>query len=435
MNNVLFLCYYFPPLGMGGTQRSTKFVKYLPAFNWEPIVVTVKDIEYYAQDESLLAEIKNRKIVRTKSLDPLRLLALFRKKNNINKNLANSNLVKMTPNLLTLLNQIFIRWFFIPDAKIFWLPFAFVTALKLIKKNRIKIIYTTSPPHSSHLAGMLLKNLVKIKWVADFRDAWTNGETQPCPTLFHAFLNRYFEKTVLRTADRVISMCDHLSQNLQRKHGYFFKQKKFITIANGYDNEDFENLMNLVPNKKFTITHCGSISRVSDPEPFLKAIKLLFQLHPYLKQKIKIQFFGIDLFGRLNYLSDKLQLDDCISPIQYLPHRMALKEIMKSHLLLLTINKQTGEEIITGKIFEYLGSGKPILLISSAGEVSKLIRSLKRGTAVTGQKIEIIKDIIYNYFQMFQEKKLVFSKPLSVKKFERKELTKQLALVFSDLIN
>jgi len=64
-------------MGMGGTQRSSKFVKYLPLYSWDPIVLTVKDVKYYAQDPSLLKEIENRKIIRTESWDPLRLWVRF----------------------------------------------------------------------------------------------------------------------------------------------------------------------------------------------------------------------------------------------------------------------------------------------------------------------------------------------------------------------
>ena len=85
----IFLCYYFPPMGMGGTQRAAKFVKYLPNFGWKPIVVTVKTVHYYAHDDSLLNELNHVPIYRTESFDPLRLLARIRK--NRKATVKNSN--------------------------------------------------------------------------------------------------------------------------------------------------------------------------------------------------------------------------------------------------------------------------------------------------------------------------------------------------------
>lgn len=432
MNKVLFLSYYFPPMGMGGTQRSAKFVKYLPAFNWEPVVVTVKDVKYYAQDLTLLDEIQNRKIIRTESLDPLRLLARF---SNSNKSAdeEKKHSTKSTSHFLNFLNKTFVNWFLIPDSKILWLPFVLVTSIRLIKKYKIKIIYTTSPPHSAHIGGLLLKWICRVKWVADFRDDWTGGESQPNPTIFHTFFNRLMEKIVLKYADHIVSMCDFLTDNLKSKSGYF-KTNNFSTIANGYDAEDFAGLLNSPLHSKFTITHCGSISKVSNPDSFLRAIHFLFEQKPDLRKNFQIQFLGTDIFG---YLEDGIKnygLEKNILPIKYLQHRDALLEIMKSHLLLLTITKQTNEEIITGKIFEYLGSGKPILLISGDGEVARMIRNHNRGTSVQNKNIDGIIKSINNYYEMYQIGRLKFDEPLSIKQFERKKLTGQLVKIFLKLI-
>src|SRR5436853_2714568 len=68
---VLIISYYFPPSGGPGVQRVLKFVKYLPQFGWEPIVLTVEDGDFPARDESLLKEIPdNVKVFRTKIFEP-----------------------------------------------------------------------------------------------------------------------------------------------------------------------------------------------------------------------------------------------------------------------------------------------------------------------------------------------------------------------------
>jgi glycosyltransferase involved in cell wall biosynthesis len=429
MNKVLFFCYYFPPMGMGGTQRATKFVKYLPTFNWEPIVVTVKNVKYYAQDFTLLDEISHSKIIRTESLDPLRLFFRFASSGDKSGSQKQTN---GSFSILHFLNKIFVNWFLIPDSKILWLPFSLVISLKLIRQYKIRVIFTTSPPHSAHLGGLILKWITGVKWVADFRDDWTGGESQPNPTIFHLFLNKFFEKLVLKFADRVIAMCSPLTGNLRRKGGDF-QSDKFLTISNGYDPEDFFELVKQTRYSKFTITHAGSISKVSDPESFLKAIQILFDQNPHLRDHIQIQFFGTDIFGNLEHLIKKYNLSNNILPIKYLPHQEVLGEVMRSHLLLLVINKRTKEEIITSKVFEYLGSGKPILLISGEGEVARLIRKYKRGNVVNNNNIEEIKEILLNYYNLYKQGNLTFSKPVSIRKFDRKFLTKHLAEVFSEL--
>jgi len=421
-------------MGMGGTQRSTKFVKYLPKFSWEPVVVTVKAVHYYAHDISLLDEIRNCQIVRTESFDPLRLLARFTRTSSLEKKASRTSPSNVKTKIFNALNHIIGGWLLIPDSKILWLPFAIRSSLSIIKRQKIKIIYTTSPPHSAHLGGILIKFLTGVKWVADFRDDWTGGESQASPTIFHRFINRLLEKFVLKFADRVIGMCDQLTENLRKKSGTLLEQRKFLTIMNGYDRDDFSGMEHLPSHSHFTITHCGSISRVSDPEPFLKAIQLLFQQHPELTNQVQVQFFGTDIYGRLNFLLNHLGLNKFISQIRYLPHREALKQVMQSHLLLLTIIKKTEEEIITGKVFEYLASGKPILLISSEGEVARIVRSLNRGIVIESQDIQSIQNAVLSHFQKFQTGKLNFHKPLSVPQFDREILTGKLADVFSELI-
>lgn len=433
MKNVLLLCYYFPPMGMGGTQRSAKFVKFLPKFGWRPFVLTVKEVQYYAHDESLLDDLKNATIIRTESWDPLRLLARFSKASSRKRTESESGTSSRSKTFLNFLNQFFVSWLLIPDSKILWLPFAIYTSLKEIRRQKIRIIYTTSPPHAAHLGGFIISKLSGAKWIADFRDDWTGGESQPSPTIFHTFINRLLEKIVLKNADRVVAMCDHLKDSLYSKHGYSSNKSKFVTIMNGYDRDDFSELLQLPPHETFTITHCGSISRVSNPEPFLKALRNLFGERPELQKKIQVKFIGTDIFNTLEKQLHELGLDAFIPPIQYLPHQEALEHVMRSHVLLLTIFKRTDEEIITGKVFEYLASGLPILLISSDGEVARMVRKFHRGTVVANEDIAGIQSALFNYYQIHEEGMLQVAPPLSLKEFDREYLTGKLAEQFSYL--
>ncbi len=419
-------------MGMGGTQRSAKFAKYLPEFGWEPIVVTVKDVHYYAHDASLLDDVRGRTIYRTESLDPLRVVAWFSAPSSQPPGGTSISSLKKKSRWLNWLNRIIGGWLLVPDSKLLWLPFALKTAIELIRSQRIAVIFITSPPHSAHIGGLILKLITRRPWVADFRDDWSGGESQPCPTLLHRFINRLMEKWVLKSSDRIIGMCEHLVNSLRSKAGYS-SPTRFVTIMNGYDREDFIGLEQQPLNDRFTISHAGSISRVSDPEPFLRAVQSVLLQHPELSDRIKIQFFGTDLFGRLPELIRGLGLEQVVSPAQYLPHREALLAVMRSHLLLLTIIKRTKEEIITGKLFEYLGSGKPILLISSEGEVARIIRSLGRGTVVHPDNISRIGETILEYVNAWRQGTLKIDPALSVPQFDRRNLTGQLAQLLSDV--
>ncbi|MGH7455513.1 MAG: hypothetical protein ACRENG_29435, partial [bacterium] len=126
---VLLVAYYFPPLGMGGTQRVAKWVKYFLRLGWEVTVLTVKPIAYYAFDDSLLDELKGARIIRTGSLDPARLLYLFRRKKARRANGKGGS-------------TSWLYWFLTPDAKILWLPIALWQAWREIRQQKIPLVVT-----------------------------------------------------------------------------------------------------------------------------------------------------------------------------------------------------------------------------------------------------------------------------------------------------
>lgn len=421
-------------MGMGGTQRAAKFARYLPKFGWQPYIITVKTVQYYAQDATLLQDLNHVPIYRTGSLDPLRLLALWEKRKNTKRKEKNAShtTTYQKKSLLKFLNELVGGWLFIPDSKILWLPFAFWRAIRIIRREKIQVIFTTSPPQSIHLLGRWLKFFCRVKWVADFRDEWTGGESQPCPTKLHAFINRLLEKRVLQTADRVLGICQKLANNLQKKAGDDLT--KYIILMNGFDKADFPSASPIDHNPKFTILHCGSLSKVSNPEPFLAAVAQLFNQKPELKSQIQIQFVGTDIFGQLPPLLEKYHLQASIDIINYLPHQEAISRMMRAHVLLLIVIKKGPEEIITGKVFEYLASGRRILAIIPEGELATIIQENSAGTIVSHQDINQIAAAIYEYFLQFQNQKIQNNPAKSVYRFERENLTAELSIILNSLI-
>src|SRR5512140_2226213 len=129
---VLVIAYYFPPMGLSGVQRTLKFVKYLPAYGWQPTVLTVTPTGYFAQDYSLLEEIHlpEVKVERVGSLDPNRL---FRKK----------GVVKMPSERWRKVLTYISDTFFIPDNKIGWRKKALKAASKLFEAEQFDVIFAT----------------------------------------------------------------------------------------------------------------------------------------------------------------------------------------------------------------------------------------------------------------------------------------------------
>ena len=167
------MTYYWPPSGGSGVQRWMYFAKHLKQQGWIPFVITVdeKYASYRVLDKSLLTQVDDIHVTKTKTIELLRWYSLFftgSKKRGIPQGEVKKN------GFLSRFAAFIRGNFFIPDARKGWNTYAEKGSIKLIKKENINIIITTGPPHSTHLIGSRLKSSLGIKWFADFRDPWTN---------------------------------------------------------------------------------------------------------------------------------------------------------------------------------------------------------------------------------------------------------------------
>jgi len=427
LKKVLILAYYFPPLGMGGTQRPAKFVKYLPEFNWTPYVITVKNIAYYARDPSLLNDVKGAQVFRTGSLDPQRLLSLF-SSHNSNSPSHDKN---WTSGSWQTVKKIFFS-FFIPDAKIFWLPFAILKAIKIINRENITCIFTTSPPHSLQLAGLLLKKIKGLPWVVDFRDGWSSGNFQGEPTAIHKWLNRFWEGRVLAAADEVIGVSSQMLDDLKSRSSEL--SSKFHTIPNGFDPEDLPNIQPNFSNEKFTIVYCGTASAISPVDSFLNGLSLLLGNRPDLRKEVLFKFIGIDLTGAVKSLAGQLGLNDVIQSNGYLDHRKAFEEIVKADVLLYPVANSASQDFIPGKTFEYLASRNAVLALGPCVAGTEILEKYSSVESVSHEKLGAIERAIFKFYSEFKNKSEPGAHQNDISQFERKKQTRMLAGILDNLI-
>lgn len=423
MKNVLLISYYFPPLGLGGVQRPAKFAKYLFQFGWKPTVLTVKTVTYYGYDPTLLDELRNVEIIRTGSLDPLRV---FRWKKAISSS---------SPQIGEGVYRKFSNWLFIPDSKVLWLPFAGPTAFRLLHQKQIQAVWTTAPPYSSHLLGLWLKLSKQCVWIADFRDDWPISHAQ-IPTSFHQHFHNWLLKQVLFHADRftVVSqhILSHLHQKSQRPLNHFF------FLPNGFDPEDFEK--RLFPKRKnpqCIFLYCGTLNPIHSPESFLKGLGLALQRSPRLCSQIRVLFLGKETGIDLDAMISRYQLHHCIDRLGYVPHRESVQKLMEADVLLLFLPTWADSGIITGKLYEYFASGKPILAIVPEGEAAKMVREWKRGEVVDPDNPEQIARAILRWVENWEKNTLRIgrSPQEGLEIFNRKFQTQKLVLLLNSCLS
>jgi len=419
VKNVLLLAYYLPPLGMGGTQRLAKFAKYLPEFGWQPFVVSVKEIAYHAYDASLLEELRTVPVYRTGSLDPQRLLRKFFSSAGVGSATGTAG---RTGSLTRALNGL-LAWIFIPDSKILWLPFAFRAARKIIRREKIDCVLTSSPPHSVHLLGCVLSRLCGVPWVADLRDGWAGGNFQSEPTRLHRWLNARLEKYVLRRADGVISVSAPLTKRLLQKSGRE-DGARFHTITNGFDACDFEQEKPQARRDAFTISYVGTLSGMAPCQSFLQALSGLLAETPALRPKLRVNFAGLDLDGSAQALAADLGLHDVAEFKGYCPHPDAVTILRQSDLLLYPVAEHASDDFIPGKTFEYMAAGKPVLAIGPEVEGVRLLSEVVPVDRVGHDDYTAIAQRIKEHVETGPVKCAVSAQKLS--SFERRFLTERL---------
>ncbi|GGI99194.1 hypothetical protein GCM10010885_05830 [Alicyclobacillus cellulosilyticus] len=428
--HVLLVSHDFPPVGGIGVQRALKFAQYLGTFGWQVTVLTAKDVYSATMDPSLAALIPEDVPVLRVS-DPVskwlgrwqHRLAGDRGANVVHgtkgrrsddgatgaagDDRASGGMTTMTrtPNgqtgslLRTLLARRALRlwkWakarLLIPDEAMVWALRAALAGNVLIRQRGVDCIYTTSGPHSTHLAGLIMKAATGVPWVADFRDPWTDN------LHFHhsglrARIERHLERMVLQRADAVVTVTDGFRRLFEQKDPGL--REKLHLIRNGVDEADFPTPLYREPQDaararegkpRFVLFYAGILYPGRSPAAFLQAVHDLIQSGRVARQDLLIQFAGVfDYPGHDDNrrLVAELGLTDVTEVLGYIPRVEALARMMTADVLLLfgDLSQQAGD-YVPGKLYEYLYAGRPILALLPEGEAADIVRREKAGIVV-----------------------------------------------------
>jgi glycosyltransferase involved in cell wall biosynthesis len=417
---VLIITYYWPPAGGSGVQRWLKFVKYLRNFGIEPIVYTVDNAKYPKEDASLIAEIpRGITVLKRPIWEPTDLL-FWKQKNQQKKDISNST----NSGFLS-----FIRGnFFIPDPKVFWVKPSVNFLEKYLKEHKIDLIISTGPPHSMHLIANQLHQKTNIKWLADFRDPWSNlyYNKDFKQSQFAIKRNKKLEKTILKNADCVLTVSNSLKNE-------FAKQAKRVeVVTNGFDSEVLvSNASEL--DKKFNISYIGLLPKQSNPKLFFSALQKICAENAPFKNDLKLHFIG-DISDEVK---DEIEINNLSENTEfngYVSHKKAIEYQQKAQVLLLLIpNIENAQGILTGKLFEYLTANRPIFAISPANKDLEAILGHTNTGFVVDYKNELkIKEAIEELYHRYKTGFLAVDSK-NIAQYHRKQLTKELAVLIKSL--
>ncbi len=365
---VLLVTKHFPPAGGGGVQRPLKLAQYLPALGIETHVLAPDDPKWIHTDADLRvptqAWVHRARYLGPRAGKPSEELAVT---DGIERALVQAHHTA--------------RRLLVPDASVTWNLTAIPAAIRIARREGIDAVLTTSPPGSVHLVGAAVRRATGARWLADLRDPLVaNPHRRSDTTAARArqATNEQLARLVAKRADAISTVSEAIAEEMRAlgAHG------PMRVIANGCDFDDFAGL-EYHPSPRLRITHTGSFFGKRDPRPFLQALS----------------DSGVDAVARFvgdfrqsdRDWAETLDLGDRLELVPYAPRAESLRLQRDSEALLLLVPDAggRGKGVLSGKVFEYLAAGRPILaVVPPDGAAADLVRETGAGVVVAPDDVE-----------------------------------------------
>lgn len=362
---VLMFAYHFPPQGGIASLRAWRFARLLREFGWEALVVTPERAEN-VRDASLTFAAE--RTVRTGNFE---LSRAGRKALGLAAGQA-GQLARRS--LLGWLRDWTRRWAYRPDSQIGWYPFALTAARRLLRERRVHALFSTSYPLTAHVVARRLSRESGLPWVSDFRDLWTDWSQERD---LRQRLDEALELAVLREAAAVTSVSPTYVETLERRGA-----RRAVLLTNAYDESAF-----------------GGAAPVPEPATFAYLGTYYPGFQNHLDTALhalgrlaargfgpRLRFIGLAPRGLDARLGDS-NLAGRVAVTGYLPHAAAVAELRRARVLFFagphTCDTAVQRGNIAAKVFDYLASRRPILVVGHPdSDVARILRPFPRARCV-----------------------------------------------------
>ena len=371
---VLLVSFYFPPAGGGGVQRPLKLAQYLPPLGIETHVLAPDDPRWIHRDEGLRVPTQAW-VHRARYIGPMgrKPAEELHGKQGLERAATHAKLLG--------------RRALVPDENVSWNLTAIPAAIRLVRRHGIDVVITTSPPNSIHLVGVAVKRATGVRWVADLRDspvAHVHRRSESAAVRAKEKVDLGIARLVARSADAIVGVADFISDEVRALE----PRGRVVTLPNGSDFDDFEGLA-YTPGERLRITHAGSFFGKRDPRPFLQALS-------DSGLDIQARFLG-DFRSADREWAEGLGLGDRLELIPYAPRAtsLALQRDSEALLLLIPDAGGRGKGVLSGKIFEYIAAGRPILAaVPPDGAAADLIRETGAGVVAAPDDVGALREAL-----------------------------------------
>lgn len=386
---ILLVSQAFPPFNTSGAVRVGKLANYLTECGHDVRVITASPLPY---PRTLPVEIAAERIIRTSSFDPFALFAWLRRKRTRAAAGTSTHSLPGSGRPGRLL-RLFGALIAIPDPQVGWYPSAVMAGRRLLRRWRPDAIYASALPFTAHLVAARLAHSARIPWVAEFRDHFADNPYSSLP-VWRGPIDRWIERRVVSSASACVTVSEPMAQTLRAFH-----MKPVVVVLNGFEKQACRLPSPAITDAPLRIVYTGIIyPGRRDPSSLFEAIASLGADGRH----IEVDFYGQDLRGVLD-AADRNGVSDQVRVLGAVGHDDSLaQQQMADVLLLLLWNDPREAGVYTGKLFEYIGAGRPILAVGARdGVAARLIR--ERGLGIVASDPSLIASSLR---QWIKEKRL-----------------------------
>ena len=429
MKRVLIITYYWPPSGGSGVQRWVKFSKYLPSQGWQPVIYTPENPDMPSIDQSLYSDIPEEAEIIKRPITEI--YSIYRKISG-NKGGGEVNPINSQKKTLKQKLMLAIRGnLFIPDPRISWLRPSVRFLKKYLREHPVDVIVSTGPPHSMHLIAREVSKATGIPWVADFRDPWTRMFYFKHLALSDWARKKHekLEKMVLDDASAVVAVSPLVQEEFKTMTG-----NRIELVTNGYDPEDFGQVVE--PDGHFNIVHTGLFASDGNPETLWKVLSDLCREDARFVDQLRIRLVGKNDTMILDSIH-AAGLERNLVDLGYRDHTVAVREQMGSTMLILPLRKEPEyRATLPGKLFEYLGSQRPVLGIGQTdGAMARILADTGAGETFEWDDEAGIRTYVLKRWEKFLAGDDDSVPDNNIEQYSRKATARKMAALLESLID
>jgi len=345
------VAFHYPPfVGSSGVHRTLTFSRYLPDAGWDPIVLSAHPRAFEGSDPQQLKDIPaGIPVSRAFALDTKRHLAV---------------------------RGAFPRFLALPDRWVSWVLGAVPSGLRLVRRHRPSVIWTTYPVATAHLIGYFLHRLTGLPWVADYRDTMTEEAYPADPKVFRCY--RWIEQRAVRRA-AISVFTTPGAVRMYRERYPDVERERFALLPNGFDEAAFQEAEQDLPARQpggpLTLVHSGVLyPSERDPRQFFDALVRLKEEGVVSARDLRIVLRAA---GHEDVHAAEIArrgLADVVDLAPALRYRDALREMLVADGLLLFQASNCNHQV-PAKVYEYFRARRPIFgMTDPAGDTAGVLR-------------------------------------------------------------